>query len=241
MCVVVTQSAWTHHDLLGCRVSHPSDSPIQEHQADDVCGRSPEFAGAGRYMAASAHFTSYAKIAEDAIVDEQQGSIQYRAIMNKVYAPIAEAGGWTGWGVVGVPHVQGKNSIDNHYLLVHLSWGRLAYILFVLIAWENIRVLLVRSWRFEALQDRAFVFSMLAAMAVLWLTLLTVYMGEQFAHRFSFLLMRAGYNFNASPGKDCNVLRRSNCGNSKYKILLPASVQLAGTTDFRARFIVRFP
>ena len=83
-----------------------------------------------------------------------------------------------GLGCAGIPHVQGMNSIDNQYLLVHLAWGRLGYILFVLIAWENIRVLLVRSWQFEASQDRAFVFSMLAAMTVLWLTLLTVFMAH---------------------------------------------------------------
>jgi hypothetical protein len=68
---------------------------------------------------------------------------------------------------MGIPHVEGKRSIDNHYLLVHLAWSRLSYILFLLIAWENIRVLVVRSWRSKALEDRAFVFSMLAAMAVL--------------------------------------------------------------------------
>ena len=61
--------------------------------------------------------------------------------MNKVYASIAEKGGWTGYGVLGIPHVGGMNSIDNHYLLVHLAWGRLGYILFVLIVWENIRAL----------------------------------------------------------------------------------------------------
>ena len=108
--------------------------------------------------------------------------------MNEVYAPIAEAGGWTGYSVLGIPHIQGKTSIDNHYLLVHLSWGRLGYILFVLIVWENIRVLIVRSWRFKAAQDRAFAFSMLAAMAILWITLLTVFLGGQLP-QISFLLL----------------------------------------------------
>ena len=119
---------------------------------------------------------------------EQQDSALYRREMNEVYAPIAETGGWTGWSAMGIPHVQGMKSIDNHYLLVHLAWGRLGYILFLLIVWENIRVLLVRSWQFKALQDRAFVFSMLAAMAVLWITLLTVFLGGQLP-QISFLLI----------------------------------------------------
>ncbi|MGA2848364.1 MAG: hypothetical protein ABSE46_05160 [Terracidiphilus sp.] len=142
----------------------------------------------GGYLETKAYFASYANVADYAVSSEQQGSAQYRIIMNQVYAPIAEAGGWTGWGVLEIPHVQGKDSIDNHYLLVHLAWGRLGYIFFILIVWENIRVLLVRSWQFEAAQDRAFVFSMMAAMAVLWFTLLTVFMGGQLP-QISFLLI----------------------------------------------------
>jgi hypothetical protein len=143
----------------------------------------------GGYMATKSYFAHHANVSNaDALKNEELGSAQYRLVMNQVYAPIAEAGGWTGWGVMQIPHVQGKTSIDNHYLLVHLAWGRLGYILFVLITWENIRVLVVRSWQFKAPQDRAFVFSMLAAMAVLWITLLTVFLGGQLP-QISFLLM----------------------------------------------------
>ena len=157
----------------------------------------------GGYMASSAYFSSYTQVGTDdyaviAQLPEQQQSAIYRQVMNKAYAPIAEAGGWTGWGVLQIPHVGGMKSIDNHYLLVHLSWGRLGYILFVLIVWENIRVLLVRSWKFEGAQDRAFVFSMLAAMAVLWLTLLTVFLGGQLP-QISFLMM--GWIQSMVPGK----------------------------------------
>jgi hypothetical protein len=152
----------------------------------------------GGYLATSAYFASITNITEAEATTEQQGSAIYRREMNKVYAPIAEAGGWTGWSVLGIPHVQGKMSIDNHYLLVHLSWGLFGYILFVLIVWENIRVLLVRSWTFEGAQDRAFVFSMLAMMTVLWLTLMTVFLGSQLP-QISFLLM--GWIQSIVPGK----------------------------------------
>ncbi len=144
---------------------------------------------AGGYVASSAYFSSYtANVSDRTAVTDEQSTAIYRAEMNKQYAPIAEAGGWTGWGALEIPQILGMKSIDNHYLLVHLSWGRLAYILFVLIAWENIRVLLVRSWKFRASQDRAFVFSMLAAMTVLWLTLLTVFLGGQLPE-ITFLLL----------------------------------------------------
>jgi hypothetical protein len=142
----------------------------------------------GGYMATSAYFASYTNVDDPSAMSEQQGSAKYRREMNEAYPPIAEKGGWTGYSVGDIPHVQGKMSIDNHYLLVHLAWGRLGYILFVLIAWENIRVLLVRSWQLEALPDRAFIFSMLGAMTVLWLTLLTVFLGGQLP-QISFLLI----------------------------------------------------
>jgi hypothetical protein len=152
----------------------------------------------GGYWAASAYFSSYTNVRGGSRLSEQQQSAVYRREMNQVYAPIAEAGGWTGWGVMGFPYIQGKKSIDNQYLLVHLAWGRLGYFLFLLITWENIRVLIVRSWQFKALQDRAFVFSMLAAMAVLWFTLLTVFLGEQLP-QISFLLL--GWIQSMVPGK----------------------------------------
>jgi hypothetical protein len=148
------------------------------------------------YLAASAYFASYTNVTE--ITSEQQSSAVYRSEMNKAYAPVAETGGWTGWGALGIPVVGGMRSIDNQYLLVHLSWGRLGYILFLLITWENIRVLVVRSWQFKAAQDLAFVFSMLAAMTVLWITLLTVFLGGQMP-QISFLLM--GWTQSMVPGK----------------------------------------
>lgn len=174
----------------------------------------------GGYMATSAYFRSYTNVADNAVSDEQQSSALYRREMNEVYAPIAEAGGWTGWSVMGIPHVQGKMSIDNHYLLVHLAWGRLGYILFLLITWENIRVLLVRSWQFKDAQDRAFAISMLAAMAVLWITILTVYLGGQLP-QISFLLM--GWIQSMGPGKvakssDAQIAENRNNKSSVHQV-----------------------
>lgn len=151
------------------------------------------------YVATSAYFRSYTSVTDpQAIQNEERGSALYRREMNVLYAPIAKAGGWTGWGVMGVPLLNGMKSIDNQYLLVHLAYGRLGYILFILISWENIRVLVVRSWQFKALRDRAFVISMLAAMTVLWLTLLTVFMGLQLP-QISFLLI--GWVQSMVPGR----------------------------------------
>ncbi len=137
------------------------------------------------YFGTKAYFDSYTS---GTAANEQQGSAMYRKQMNLQYAPIAEAGGWTGYSVPGIPHIQGMNSIDNNYLLVHLAWGRLAYYCFILIALENIRTLVISSWRVKDLESRAFMISTLAAMLVLWFTLLTVFLGSQLP-QFSFLLV----------------------------------------------------
>jgi hypothetical protein len=140
------------------------------------------------YLGASAFFESYTNVGDSTAVSEQLGSAYYRREMNKLYPPIAEKGGWTGYGALGIPHINGMNSIDNHYLLVHLSSGRLGYYFFILIVWENLRVLLLRTWQLKAPKDRAFAFSMMAAMAVLWITLLTVFLGGQLP-QIAFLLI----------------------------------------------------
>jgi hypothetical protein len=140
------------------------------------------------------------------IQSEQQGSALYRRRMLDLFDPILDRGGWLGWGYKSIPHAQGLGSlgngiqsIDNEFLYVHLAQGRFGYILFLLIAEESVRTLLVRSWRFEALEDRAFAFSMLAAMAVLWIALATVYMGDQLP-QIAFLLI--GWGQSVVPGSE---------------------------------------
>jgi hypothetical protein len=159
----------------------------------------------GGYTATKVYFDSYTNLTyRQAFHNEQQQSAVYRREMNKVYAPVAKAGGWTGWGVLEIPRLQGKKSIDNHYLLVHLAWGLLGYLLFLLIALENIRVLVTRAWRFKDLSDRAFAISMLAAMAVLWFTIMTVYLGGQLP-QISFLLIGWGQSLMASKASSAPV------------------------------------
>ena len=55
----------------------------------------------------------------------------------------------------------------------------------------TVRTLVLRSWRLKTTEDRAFTFSMLAAMAVLWIALATVYMGDQLP-QVAFLLIGWG-------------------------------------------------
>ena len=137
-------------------------------------------------------------------MNEQQGSAVYRRRMIELFQPILEKGGWLGWGYKSIPHAEGLGnlrngvqSIDNEFLFVNLAQGRLGFTLIVLIVAESVRTLLVRSWRLESLQDRAFTVSMLAAMAVLWIALATVYMGDQLP-QLAFLLI--GWSQSIAPG-----------------------------------------
>ncbi len=67
----------------------------------------------------------------------------------------------------------------------------------MLIAGETLRSLILRSRSLDALEDRAFTISMLAAMSMLWLALSTVYMGDQLP-QIAFLLI--GWGQSIEPG-----------------------------------------
>lgn len=151
-------------------------------------------AGAGAYR----YFSLYTNISDPgSVVNEQQGSAIYRRQMNELYQPIVRQGGLFGWSTLSRPVLPGMASIDNEFLLVHLSYGDAGYILFVLISVETFRRLIVRSWRLEAQEDQVFAIVLLAAMAVFWISITTVYMGEQLP-QIAFLLI--GWSQSIQPG-----------------------------------------
>ncbi len=111
--------------------------------------------------------------------DESQGSAAYRFEMIKAYEPVIAQGGWLGWGALSHPSVQGMNSLDNEYLRVAINYGKLGYILFMIIVAESIWGPLQNAWRFRNREDFLFALSALAALAIMWITIKTVYLGEQ--------------------------------------------------------------
>jgi hypothetical protein len=157
---------------------------------------------------AKQHFDQYADLTgyKYGQASEQARSVFYRQQMNKLYQSVAEVGGWTGWSVSGIPHFPGLGSIDNEFLLVHLAQGNLGYILFLLITAESVRTAIARLWSFQALEDRAFAASMLAALACLWITLYTVFMGEQLP-QFAFLLIGWGQSLAATKTSTPSIAR----------------------------------
>jgi hypothetical protein len=148
-------------------------------------------------VAAYRYFSQYTNITDPgAVLNEQQGSALYRRQMNELYQPIVQQGGWLGWGMLSHPILPGMFSIDNEFLLIHLAYGSFGYIIFVLVAAETFRRLIARSWRLEAPEDQAFAVVLLGAMAVFWISISTVYMGEQLP-QILFLLI--GWSQSVSP------------------------------------------
>ena len=142
-------------------------------------------------LGAYQYFTRYTDVQDPSTMTEEQGSALYRKEMNIAYQSVAEKGGWLGWSAGAVPEVEGMKSIDNHFLLVHLIQGKFGYILLLLITAESIRTGAMSIWRLQALEDRAFACSVLAVFVTLWVTLYTVYMGNQ-VPQLTFLLLGWG-------------------------------------------------
>ena len=132
--------------------------------------------GAGSVYAYFQHYTS---VPYEKAADERQTSAIYRRQLVEYYQPILEAGGWLGWGILSHPSVPGLNSIDNDYMLVQLSQGKLGMYTFILIALNSVLTLGVSATRFRSRESLFLLFSLLGALIGVFVSLSTVYLGEQ--------------------------------------------------------------
>jgi hypothetical protein len=126
-----------------------------------------------------AAFQKYTSVSEAQATDEAQGSAIYRKELLENYAPILREGGWLGWGVLSHPSVPGQGSIDNNYMLVQLSQGRLGEYVFILIGLESLFTLSMFAAKFRSKESLFLVFSLMGALVGIFVSLYTVYMGEQ--------------------------------------------------------------
>jgi len=165
-------------------------------------------------LGAYRYFSRYTNISDPgAVVNEQQGSALYRRQMIERYQPIVSEGGWLGRGLLSHPVVPGMFSIDNEYLLVHLAYGHSGYILFLLIAAEIFRCLILHAWRLKAQEDQAFAIVLLGAMAVFWISISSVYMGEQIP-QIAFLLI--GWSESITPALAAPAVVPGDTVSSKF-------------------------
>ena len=128
---------------------------------------------------ANGYFTRYTGVSDASSGDEQQSSAAYRRELAINYKRITETGGWLGWGALSFPKVAGQPSIDNYYLLVQLGQGKVGLYLFLLIAAESLFGAGRSAFTFRARESRYFAFICIGALAGLFLSLYTVYLGDQ--------------------------------------------------------------
>ena len=138
--------------------------------------------------AAYSYFDEYTSAVDDGTLSEAQTSAIYRRDLLENYKPVAEQGGWLGWGALNVPEAGGQKSIDNAYLIVELIQGKLGLYLFILIIAEGLGTTAYRAFSFRSPESRFLAFTLLGAMIGLFQSLTTVYLGAQVAPIFWLLL-----------------------------------------------------
>jgi len=126
-----------------------------------------------------AYFQHYTAVSLEKATDEAQTSAIYRKQLVEYYTPVLDAGGWLGWGILSHPSVPGLNSIDNNYLLVELSQGKLGMYTFILIALNSALTLGIAATKFRSRESLFLLFSLMGALIGVFVSLSTVYLGEQ--------------------------------------------------------------
>jgi O-Antigen ligase len=124
------------------------------------------------------YFNQYTSATDTSNMTEEQTSAIYRREMLENYKPVIEAGGWLGWGALSHPQVQGQVSIDNSYLLIQLSQGKMGLYLFLLMGSESVLSAVQFAFRVRSREDRVFAFSMVGALVGLFASLYSVYLGD---------------------------------------------------------------
>jgi hypothetical protein len=127
----------------------------------------------------SDYLDKYTDVPVNGTMTEQQQSAYYRKLLLENYKPIVEAGGWLGWGALSVPVVGGQSSMDNEYMLMQLSQGKLGLYLFLLLITESLLSAVRCAFTFQSAEGRFFAFSILASLIGLFVSLSSVFLGEQ--------------------------------------------------------------
>jgi len=128
---------------------------------------------------ADRYFSKYTGVAVSSSESEQQTSAAYRRELLINYKRITDQREWLGWGALSFPRVAGQSSIDNYYLLVQLSQGKVGLYLFLLIAAESLFGAARSAFTFRARESRYFAFVCIGVLAGLFFSLYTVYLGDQ--------------------------------------------------------------
>ncbi|WP_297573650.1 O-antigen ligase [uncultured Deefgea sp.] len=121
---------------------------------------------------------AYLDVQPGAVMTLSQESALYRKELMDKYEAIALEHAAIGWGRNTWPKVGGMESIDNYYLLLALMHGVIAVVFLVLLmAWMVVR-LVVKGLR-EPANPNSLPFTFAGIIAMVFVSLGTVYLGEQ--------------------------------------------------------------
>jgi hypothetical protein len=154
-------------------------------------------------------FQAYVEVAPGAEMTMSQETAMYRKVLFEKYADIAMDHAWLGWGRNTWPKLPGMASIDNYYLLLSLMHGVLTTSLLLgLMAWMSVR--LFRKGVSEPPEASSLAFTFLGIIIAFFISLVTVYLGENVVPAFFLMLGWSeayinGKGYAGITGKDLDV------------------------------------
>jgi hypothetical protein len=129
----------------------------------------------------------YLDIKPGQVMTMSQESALYRKELFEKYLDIAMAHAWLGWGLTTWPKVLGMPSIDNYYLLLALMHGLPAMLMLVTMMLLGAGQMVVRGMS-EPQGSSPLGFTFAGIFIAVFVSLGTVYMGEQVVPMFFFML-----------------------------------------------------
>jgi hypothetical protein len=142
----------------------------------------------------------YLDVKPGTVMTMSQESAFYRKVLFEKYLGIALDQAWFGWGLTTWPKVRGMESIDNYYLLLSLMHGVPAMGMLVVMLLGSAAAC-VRRGLAEAVGTHSPAFGFAGIFVAVFVSLATVYLGEQVLPMLFFTLGWAqGWLRQPAPG-----------------------------------------
>jgi hypothetical protein len=143
---------------------------------------------------------SYLDIQPGQVMTMSQESAYYRKVLFEKYLEIALDHAWFGWGLTTWPKVRGMESIDNYYLLISLMHGLPAMVMLVVMLVGS-AAQCVRRGLAEPVGGHSPLFTFAGIFVAIFVSMGTVYMGEQVLPTLFFMLGWAQAALQPSAGR----------------------------------------
>ncbi len=138
-------------------------------------------------VAGGVAMNDYLDIKPGTVMTMSQESAMYRKVLFEKYFAVALDHAWFGWGLTTWPKVPGMESIDNYYLLLSLMHGVPASLMLMTMMIGG-AVQCIRRGLSEPVGSLSPAFTFAGIFIAVFISLATVYMGEQVQPVFFFVL-----------------------------------------------------